>query len=354
METNYTFDFVRLGILGEPLNIILRRLTPSEIIRFASTNSEIRRVCFSESKHLRQIEQSGTINLNIFQERINTEIIEAIYYVFENLEKIIVRLANVENGFLDNLRKFSTLRKLSIHLVLDDDVSNRHGLNMREVTIKAEYLNTRFNRDAMYALLWQIRGVKRISIYNGHLDRRLIFLLSSRNLSILKVNNSIIPNPIHMSNMILENSNLLYLKLVSQNHLTAPFPSYAMRDFISQLPYNRNLTIDRLSYSINSDPNIILFCNLRYLKHLRDMTVYFSVQSSCDNLERLIYYAATLRRVNVKFIEFVEKFRILNRNILDTMQRESNYFKNVVESMDNFMTIVPVNFDTLRSELNFD
>lgn len=293
-------NMITLGTLGMPIKIVLQHLNDAEKIKLASTNTEVKNLCMLESKFLKKIKELKKFDFQVFNETITDEVVNTVFRVFPDLSKITVRLANVQGRFLDNLRKFQSLKKLKVYLTPEDTLPNRRGLNLEKVTIKAEFYNFR-NKDVIYELLWQIRGTRRISIYNGQLDRRLIYLLSTRNIEILKIQNCMITNPIHITNVILEFLNLKYLNLTTNNQLIAPYACHVMSDIIANLVAHRNLNIEKLVFTADINPHVAL-SNLRFLKHFKSMTIYYTVQNNGVNLERLIYCAASMKNVDVTFI----------------------------------------------------
>lgn len=350
MASENKIDLIKLGLMGPPLKIILQHLALPDKIILASTNKQLKQLCFIECRDLRHLDQLQKLDLQIFTEPITQDIVNAINRVFPNLTKIVARLSKVENGFLDFIRIFSKLNKLTVYLSVDDSISNRHGINLQQVTIKAEFYNFK-TRDVIYSLLWQIRGTKRLSIYNGQLDRRLIYLLSTRNLEVLKLQNCMVTNPIQLTNVILEFTQMKYLKLTTNNYLIAPATSNIMSHIIKHLITHRNLQIERLTFTLDTSP-LISYSNLRFLKQLKHLTIYYTVQNNGVSLEKLIYYAASLRWINVTFVEFVEKYRIFNESVLQATERKSYYYKNIIESMDNFINVITIDYDQFRRQTN--
>lgn len=351
MASSDTIDLIQLGAMGLPLKIVLENLDLHEKIKLASTNQMLKSYCFLEDRNLRILEQTKKFDLQVFPDSITENIIKTVYRVFPDIIKITARLSNVEDGFLDNLRIFASLKKLSVYLSVNDTIVNRHGINLQQVTIKNEFYNFR-TKDVIYSLLWQIRGTKRISIYNGQLDRRLVYLISTRNLDTLKIQSCMITNPMHLTNAILDLTQLKYLKLITGSFLIAPGASHVMSYVINHMITHRNMNIERLVFTLDPNP-IIRYSNLRFLKYLRNLTILYTVQNNGVSLEKLIYYAASLRQVNVTFIEFIEKYRIFNESILQANERRSYYYKNIIESMDNYMSVITINYDLLRHQFNF-
>lgn len=349
-STHSKINLLTLGALGLPFEQILNDLPLKDKIRLASTNTTIRELCLFYSRELREINEQGHIDLAIFPDLVTHDDIESLYNTFPDLTKIVTALSHVDDHFLDNLRIFKSLQKLSIYVKGDDINYNRHGLNLPQITIKGKYLDMTTN--AIHSLLWQVRGTKKISIYGGHIDHRTIALLSTRNLKILKIQNTVISPTNLLANAILEMNQLDRLHLITSDYFITPHACYTMSDITMNLHHFRNLSITKLAFTVDITPDVI-YSNLRYLKNLRELVIYYSIRGGGENLEKLIYYSASLLNVDTTFIEFTEKYAI--RNIIDfeILERKSYFYKNVIESMDNYINVIPLDYTSLRRELNF-
>lgn len=342
-------DFELLGCMGVPLSIILSYLEPHDTINFASTNKIIKFYCLIESKNLARIEEKGQIDLDILPGYITKQEIDAVHRIFPSLTKITISLSYAYDHLLDELSKFEKLNKLSIYLNETDNNYNIDGAIIREITCRMSYLTS--NRDALYSLLWQIRGTKSLSLYNGEITRRMTLLIQTRELETLKIRNTIIELPTRLTSILLNSTSLIYLKLITNNYLTAPFPVIVANNFINGvLPRNR-LILRKFCFTMDQNWNIA-YQNLRLLRHLSKLEIYYSVQTRGLNLDRLIHIAGSLNYVEVTFIEFVERYKIFNRRTLEITRRKSEFYREVIESMDKYMEIKTVDYIALARELD--
>lgn len=177
-------------------------------------------------------------------------------------------------------------------------------------------------------------------------------LIESRNIETLKITNCVITSPITLTNTILEIDQIKCLKLVTNNAIIAPFPSFVMSDLALNLIYFRNLSIKKLTFTIDHNPRVS-YSTLKYLKHLEELNIYYSIQNCNANLERLIYHAASLKRVKTTFIEYIEHNKFFNLTNFKSCERKSQYYKSVIESMDNYMKVIATDYGKLRNQLTF-
>lgn len=344
-------NFDRLGNMGIPLRAILSYLNIYDAINLASTNSLIRDHSVRESRSLTNIDRFNRFNLDLFPGRISKEEIDAVYRVFPKLTKLRINMSFAEDHLLDELRKFEYLHKLSVYLDERDTNYNIDSIQIKAITCRIAYFNS--SRDPLYSLLWQIRGTKILSLYNGEITTRTIILIETRDLETLKIHNSIIEKPNRLTEYLLRTTNLTYLKLTAENFLISPYPIIIANNFINGLTTNSQSSLKRFCFTLDQNRNI-MYQNIRYLKNLRKLEIYYSVQLRGLNLDRIINIAGSLNEVEVIFIEYIEKYKLYNENIFQSICRKSYFYKSYIESMDKYMEVRALDYTNLRRELILD
>lgn len=337
--------------MGIPLKAILSYLTVYDAINLASTNTLIRNHSVRESRSLTYIEQFSRLNLDLFPDQISREEIDAVYRVFPRITKLRINMTFAADHLLDELRKFEHLHKLSVYLDEKDINYNTEGAEIKAVTCRLKYFNS--NSDALYSFLWQIRGTKILSIYNGEITTRTIMLIITRNLETLKIHNSIIEKPTRLTEYLIGTNNITYLKLTAENFLISPYPIIIANNFINGITPENKSELKRFCFTLDQNRNI-MYQNLRYLRNLRKLTIYYSVQLRGLNLDRVINIAGSLGQVDVIFIEYLEKYKIYNEQIFQNICRKSYFYKNVIESMDKFIEVKALDYTSIRRELTLN
>lgn len=353
MEASNTqfINFETLGAMGIPFRKIMAYLLPSDAINFASTNKTIRYYSLIESRTLINIQEFGQFNMDLFPEYISTQEVDAVHRVFPYLRKLKINMTFAKDHFLDDISKFENLQKLSVWLDDFDVNYNLNGAPIRAVTCRMEYFTS--NRDALYSLLWQIKRTKILSLYNGQISLQTMLLIETRELTTLKICNSIIDNIARLSQYLLHNTNLSHLKLASENYLVSPYPIVVANNFINGLTPDNTLNLKRFCFTMDQNWNI-RYHNIKLLRNLTKLEIYYSVQHRGLNLDRLISIAGSLgSRIEVTFIEFIERYKIFNHDVFESTRRKSYFYRNIIESMDKYMEIKPINYQTLRGELDF-
>lgn len=330
-----------------PLHKILFDLSLIDQVKFASTNTKIKECALTHSKILRNIEERSFFNLDLFPNMvIEREQIQTVHRTFGNLTKLKIDMAFAEHSFLDEIRIFKNLKKISVYIGLGDHNYNREGAYIEAVTIKAKFLNS--NTDVIYSLMRQIKGMKVISLYNGNISLGLTRLMEIIKLRKLKIHNSSIKSCYYFIKFILEAKSLEYLKITSDNYGITPEPIFVASDIISQLnAYELNLKY--FSFTVDT------CCKVKYeylvhLKKLQKLVIYYSVQNQTLNLAKLINVVEKMENVETIFIEFVDKCRLFNRAMFEATERKSYYFKNIIKSTSRYIEVREINFDELRQD----
>lgn len=148
-------------------------------------------------------------------------------------------------------------------------------------------------------------------------------------------------------------NHLKYLKLTTDDYILTPFPCYILSNTVLNLFHERNIPISKLIFTINNSPPAS-YTNLRLLDNLQELKIYFSVQNNGSNLERLIYYMTSLRNVNITFIEFIERNKIRSETIFNSNMRKSYFYKNIIESIDESIMVIPIDYNSIRNTFNFE
>lgn len=339
--------FMRLGRCEIPLHDILFELNIIDQVKFASTNKKIRDCVIANSKIMREIQERGCFDLDLFPNLIITKNeIDIVHRTFENLKKLKIDMSFAKDTFFDEIRKFRKLEKISIFIGLGDHNYNRHRIYLKSVTIRAKFFTS--DTDVIYSLLRQISGTKIISIYNGSVSLGLITLFETRKLRKLKIHNSTIKSCYYFEKYILQSTSLEHLKVTSEQYMMTPHPVIIMSDIINQLD-KVELNLKYLSFTVDTCC-LVKYDNLSYLTKLNKLEIYYSVQTQTLNLEKLIYITAKLEKVQTTFIEYFDKNQIFNRAMFDATERKSYYYKNIMESMDKHIEVRAINYDELRLE----
>lgn len=341
-------DMVKIAKLGSPIKIVMKNLRLLDSIYLASTNKEIRNYAIKENPELKNIDETGCIDLNIFPSPISEREIYILHRTFPDLQKIKGNLADVKDNFLDHLGKFRSLKKLSVIINEGDHNYNLNRLALKSLTCEAQFYN--LTTDCIFTLLRQISNLKVFSIRKGSLSIRTITLLETRNIEILKVHNSIIKNGSYLVRMILNNINLKYLKLTTDNYMISAYPIFVASDVINRLDCFK-LNLIRFTFTLDQAMRI-KYENLKYLKELRELKIYYSVATSTMNIANIIKIVTSLKDVETMFIEYLETSKPISDEIIEMYEERSYYFKNVIESQDKYIAVTTIDYNSLRENRN--
>lgn len=347
-EYEYEHYFIRFGYMGIPLSNIVSHLDLIDCMQFASTNREIRDFVVDASKSLKDIEEKGCVDLDRFPSTtIGREEIETVYRTFPNTKKLKISLCYASNHFLDELHKFKLLEKLSVHARCTDHNRNNKDITIRSVTIRGKYYVA--DSDAVYAFLNQIKGTKTISLKGGIITAKTIYLLQTRNLNKLKIHNSIVRNCFPLIRYILDSTYLTVLKLTSDNYVLAPQAIMVASDVITRLPYGKQLVLREFTFTVDLACRIP-YENLIKLPMLEKLTLYYSVQERTHNIDKLIELATQWTHLEITFIEYFDKNRVLGRERFEILKRKSFYYKTIIETTGPHVRGKPMDFDLLRRD----
>lgn len=329
-----------------PFHDILQELNIVDQVNFASTNTKMKRAVFENSQIMRKIKDNSCFDLDLFPNiPIKQEEIDALHRTFTNLNHLRVSLSRVNDNFLDSLRKFKYLEKLSVYVNARDIIYNQNGVYLNELSIKALY-NTS-ETDVIHSLIRQIHGTQQISIWNGNVSVRTVDVLERRRLRKLKVHNSVIKNCFYFIRYLLSCRSLTHVRITSDNYIVNPYPIYITSDIISQLDNFRNLNWEYFSFTIDANIFVRYEC-LRYLKKLRKLDIYFCVQERTTNLEKLIYLVGSMKYVETTFIEYFNDTLITNREQFEACERKSYCYRSIILSLDKYIEIKSLNYDMIR------
>lgn len=328
-----------------PLHKILIDLSLIDQVKFASTNKKIKECALTHSKILRNLEERSCFNLDLFPNMLITGMeIQTVHRTFENLTKLKIDMSFAGHSFLDEIRIFKNLKKISVYIGPGDHNYNQEGAYVEAVTIKAKFLSA--NTDVIYSLLRQIKGMKIVSIYNGYISLGLTRLLEIVKLRKLKIHNSCIKSCYYFIKFLLEAKTLEYLKITSDNYSITPEPTFVASDVISQLD-THELNLKYLSFTVDTCCRV-KYEHLVHLKKLEKLVIYYSVQNQTLNLEKLINIVESMENVEAIFIEFVDKCRLFNRAMFETTERKSYFFRNIIQSTNRYIEVREINFNELR------
>lgn len=241
----------------------------------------------------------------------------------------------VNDNFLDEIRKFDKLEKLSVYLHTADRSRNNQ---IKRLSIDA---------DALYLFLKQIKETKVLSIYDGIISSQTIDLIKMWGLNKLKLHNTIIKNCSSLISFLLNDKGIMNLKLTSDNYLLSPQPTMVACDIITRLEEGLLNVID---FTFTVDP----VCNIRYenLKHLtklKKLKIYYSAQSKLDNVNKLINISRTLLNVKVTFIEYFDTSRFVTRTSLVEFKERSGVYKTAIKNIGNNLEVRSLNFEDLQN-----
>lgn len=345
MDNEIPFDLIYLIDCGltQTLKKIIENLSTTDQICLAATCRNIKAYVQS-SPALINIQRYKSFNLDTFPRHITSNEVDALFTVCPYLENLKLDLNFAKDHFLDSLHKFKNLRKLTFYLSEDDYNYNVNRLSIKKLTVRHTFDNTSF--DPLYNLLEQFSHFEAVSIYNGIISPQTLRILENQKPKELKLQNLTINERKCwlVIKQILENENLSKLKLISHNYTSFPHPIIIMSDLIGHLDVCP-LKLETLKFTLDQHTKI-LYKNLRYLKNLKQLTVHYNVQESTLNLNEIIYIAASLKKVEVKFVEYVCKFNTdyYTAEMITRSKVESCYFVDVIESMDKYMDVFPVNY----------
>lgn len=343
--------FLKLGHAHIPLRLIMEKLDLIDAVQFASTNTQIRKLAIEASKVLQNKNRFGCFNLDLFPDiPVTLHNIETLHRTFPDLWKLKVSLSFVENYFLDKIQIFRQLKKLSVYLHSTDNNVNKGMALIESVTIRAKYFAS--DLDRIYLLLSQIQGTKTLSIYNGVLDTHTIYLLETRKLNTLKLHNVIIRNCYELIRCIISNKHLLKLKLTCDYHMLAPQCIMIASDIISRLKY---LSLELVDFSFTVDRTCrIKYDRLKYLKYLKRLTIYYTVQEKTSNIDYLIKVSTTMSNVKITFIEYFDSSRLITKDRFEQCKRISYCYKNIIETTAKHIEARSLDFEELRLDTNLN
>lgn len=345
MENNVSFDINYLVDCGltNVLQRIIKNLTTTEQICLAATCKNIRNYIQTLPNQM-SIQEHKAFNLDIFPRFITTKEINTLYTVHPYLETLKLDFSFAKDHLLDSLQKFKGLRKICFYLSEDDYNYNAGQLRVKSLTIRHTFEWSLF--DPLYNLLEQFSSFESISIYKGFLSLPTLQILGSQHLVELKIQDVIIMKSQCwiLIKQILENKNLKKLKLVSYDYERCPHPILIMSDIVGHL-LMRPLEIEFLKFTLDQNTRI-LYRNLKNLKTLKKLTIYYNVQESTRNLDEIIRIVASLSVRDIKFIEYVYAFdsNCYTAKMIRRSENASTFYVNVIKSMDKYMDVHPIDY----------
>lgn len=322
--------------------------TPNLIILVAKCKKMINQIL--QLKRMKDLQNNRIFNLDTFPKLISPKEIEYIHLTIPEVEVLKGNLRFIKDHFFDALEKFQNLRKL--HLYLNEDYRNYNDglLSIESLTIRATYINA--EHDVLFNLLKRFSWFRCISLYDGFLTTRSMALLEDQGLRELKLENVRLNNMKcnYLIKVILENRALKKLKLISFNYINNPHPVIAMSDIIGHLPHYE-LNIETLKFTLDQHKRI-RYENLKYLKKLKKLTIFYNVLEETFNLEKAIIITSSLENVEVKFIEYA--FSSTQPNTLELIAKAaamSRYYVEFIQSMDNYIESFPIDYENLYEQV---
>lgn len=344
IQTLFNMEYLINKGLTIKLKAKLKDLTTTEQIYLAATCKNIAIYLENLPEQINIRDYKG-FNLDIFPQLITNYEIDALYAIHPHLRVLNINLGFARNHLLDSLHKYKHLRKLYIYLNEDDYNYNKKRLNIKSLTIKHTYEKSQFY--SLYSLLEQFSRFETISIYKGFISAPTLQIFETQKLTELKLQDVDIENNKCwlIVRQILANTNLKKLKLTSCDYVKYPHPIIIMGDIIGYLSTN-SLNIENLKFTLDQNTKI-LYKNLKHLKELKSITIYYNVQENNHNLEKVIRIVQNLTTVEVTFIEYVCNFYTNNctSKMIKKFQEASAYYVDAIESSDKYMSVFPVTYN---------
>lgn len=346
-------DFDITGLINAELTSTSDRkiqdlTTPNLLILVAKCKKTISQIL--QLKRMKDLQNHRTFNLDTFPKLISPKELEYVHLTIPEIEVLKGDLRFIKDHFFDALEKFQNLRKL--HLFLNEDYRNYNDglLSIESLTIRATF--NQAEHDVLFNLLKRFSWFRCISLYDGFLTTRSMALLEDQGLRELKLQNVNLHNMKcnYLIKVILENRALKKLKLVSFNYTNNPHPIIAMSDILGHLPHYE-LNLETLKFTLDQHKRI-RYENLRYLKKLKELTIYYNVLEETFNLEKAIIITSALGNVKVKFIEYA--FSSTQPNSIELIEKAasmSRYYVEFIQSMDNYVETFPIDYENLYEKV---
>lgn len=157
-------------------------------------------------------------NLDLFPGIISDDDIQNLFNVIPRINKLKADLKFVNSNFLLSLKRFESLRKLSL-TIYDYKLNGcEPKLEIKSLTLRTYYYA--LDMDTVYHFLRQITNLQEFSIYNGRLSSKAIRVLNEMPLRKLKLHNTLTECiECHLLFTIINNRNLEYLKITCDNYI---------------------------------------------------------------------------------------------------------------------------------------
>lgn len=280
----------------------------------------------------------ASFNFTLFNEIIEEKQLATVIILLPDLEMIkTYNLLGPNNcNFLNHLQKMRKLRR--IHFILSPaDSFRRACLNIEVVTIQFPREKTLMQPafDVVYSLQL-CRSLNFIDCYIGrmtmHLIKELPLVEFSLNDSIFE---PVVAGELHVR--ILSNPSLRILGLVC---LSNDLSSGPLQNLIFSLQLAMNVSpLELHSYTFTLTPDVLELHSLLNLHNLKKLTVYFSDEINCVNLENLNIVLRELSTVEIILIQFRYKVNLDRRS---DGPADIRHYINMYRAIGPNVTVVPL------------
>lgn len=312
---------------------IMVNLASPDWFNLADSDTNIRKYVLNSNRVI-HYKKLSTFNLDSFPQMVGDEEMKCLYNAFPEVEKIIVGLSNCKGGILDSLRRFSNLKKVRFYLNSTDFNFSYKKLHVDSLSIKSKFKKSEY--DVIYCLLMQMGSISKFSLTEGYLSKDMVEQLEKQKLIKFKLVDTKLEDRlcIPLINTIASNKTLKNLTLISNDFSFNPHPVIIMSELICSLPNIRQLNIEELKFTLDQFCKI-KYENLKLLRRLRKLYVYYNVQNDMRNLEILINVIPAMPNIQVTFKEYINPFSSHSRDVdkfLLSFQCKSDLY---VKSLEN-------------------
>lgn len=324
---------------------LINRLTIPDWFFLANSHGKIKDDIL-RSNRVEQYRKLRTFNLDTFPDMIGVEEIDCLANTFPEVEKIVVGLANCDDGLLDNLQNLHSLKKIRFYMSASDLNCNYENLEIKSLSLKSKFKKSEF--DPFFYLLLQFNSIETFSMTEGYLSKNTIKRLEGYKLTKLKLIDTHIDGNlcIPLVNMIKKNKELKNLTLISKDFTSNPYTVIVMSEIISSLPEIGSWDIEELKFTLDQSCKI-KYKYLKKLKCLRKIYVFYNVQEDIGALGRLVDVILSMPNIRVTFREYVIPFPSHSGDLEDlflTFQCLSEVCASHLESLGNNVEVFPLKY----------
>lgn len=218
------------------------------------------------------------------------------------------------------------------------------------ITIRSNF--THSQQDAIFRLIERISHFKSFSLYNGYLSSKSLNILEDKKLKKLKLTNTVLEKSrrYYLVEIILQNKNLEKLILLNNTCPHIDCVRIIMNEITWRLNKRSTSNIKELTFTLNQD-NRIPYENLKHLKKLKKLTIYYHTKDFPNNLDKIVTATTSCRNVEVTFIEYYNVHNTTGLlHSLDLAEMLSKECLQLIKLTNKNYKIKPFDYETIRTK----